>query len=143
MVVFTLVLTGEEVDRQDQAHVHGQRLRGVRHRGRAGDHVKDLGEERVYSLFYPERNVLESVFEEPDWSYVHAEMAKVGVNLRLLHDEYKARCARERKAAMGYTRFCERCGDYTVANNLTRRMGGQEIRLFIQYSTYGTFQGSF
>ncbi len=112
-------------------------------RGTTWAQVKDLGEERVYSLFYPERNVLESVFEEPDWSYVHAEMAKVGVNLRLLHDEYKARCARERKAAMGYTRFCERCGDYTVANNLTRRMGGQEIRLFIQYSTYGTFQGSF
>lgn len=51
--------------------------------------VKDLGEEQVYSLFHPERNVRESVFEELDWSYVHTEMAKVGVNLRLLHDEYK------------------------------------------------------
>lgn len=68
--------------------------------------VKDLGEEQVYSLFQPERNVRESVFEELDWSYVHTEMAKVGVNLRLLHDEYKVQCAREHKAAMGYTRFC-------------------------------------
>lgn len=33
--------------------------------------VKDLGEEQVYSLFHPERNVRESVFEELDWSYVH------------------------------------------------------------------------
>lgn len=57
--------------------------------------VKDLGEEQVYSLFHPERNVRESVFEELDWSYVHTEMAKVGVNLRLLHDEYKVQCARE------------------------------------------------
>lgn len=68
--------------------------------------VKGLGEEQVYSLFHPERNVRESVFEELDWSYVHTEMAKVGVNLRLLHDEYKVQCAREHKAAMGYTRFC-------------------------------------
>lgn len=68
--------------------------------------VKDLGEEQVYSLFHPERNVRESVFEELDWSYVHTEMAKVGVNLRLLHDEYKVQCAREHKTAMGYTRFC-------------------------------------
>lgn len=68
--------------------------------------VKDLGEEQVYSLFHPERNVRESVFEELDWSYVHTEMAKVGVNLRLLQDEYKVQCAREHKAAMGYTRFC-------------------------------------
>ena len=30
---------GEEVDRQDQAYVHGQRLPGVRHRRRAGNHV--------------------------------------------------------------------------------------------------------
>lgn len=84
--------------------------------------VKDLGEERVYSLFYPERNLRESVFDEPDWSYVRAEMAKVGVNLRLLHDEYRDQCARGHEAAMGYTRFCERYGDYTVANNLTKRI---------------------
>ena len=60
------------------------------------------------------------MFEEPDWSYVHAEMAKAGVNLRLLHDEHKAWCARENEAAMGYTRFCERYGDYTVTNNPTK-----------------------
>ena len=45
--------------------------------------VRDLADDEVYRLFYPERHVRESVFEEPDWEYVHKEMAKVGVNLRL------------------------------------------------------------
>lgn len=91
-------------------------------RGITWDQVKGMGDERVYELFYPDRNAREGVFEEPDWSYVHAEMAKVGVNLRLLHDEYKSKCSREHMVAMGYTRFCERYGDYTVANNLTKRI---------------------
>lgn len=91
-------------------------------RGITWDQVKDMGDEQVYALMYPDRHVKESVLEEPDWAYVHAEMAKVGVNLRLLHDEYKAECARSRKVAMGYTRFCEKYGDYVVANNLTKRI---------------------
>lgn len=91
-------------------------------RGITWDQVKDMGDERVYALMYPDHHVKESVLEEPDWAYVHAEMAKVGVNLRLLHDEYKAECARHRKIAMGYTRFCEKYGDYVVANNLTKRI---------------------
>ena len=84
--------------------------------------VKDMPEDEVYGLFYPGRHVHESVFEEPDWDYVHAEMAKVGVNLRLLHDEYKAKCSREHKVAMGYTKFCEGYGDHVAANNLTKRI---------------------
>lgn len=70
-------------------------------RGITWEQVRGMGDEQVYGLFYPDRNTHESVFEEPDWSYVHAELAKVGVNLRLLHDEYKAQCAREHKVAMG------------------------------------------
>jgi len=84
--------------------------------------IQDMPEEQVYHLFYPDKHVREEVFEEPNWSYIHDEMAKVGVNLRLLHDEYKADCARRHKVAMGYTRFCQDYGDYIVANNLTKRI---------------------
>ena len=91
-------------------------------RGIAWADVKDAPEDEVYRLFYPDRHVKESVFDEPDWNYVHKEMAKVGVNLRLLHDEYKADCARRHMVAMGYTRFCERYGDHVTANNLTKRI---------------------
>ncbi|MGN8718597.1 IS21 family transposase [Ellagibacter isourolithinifaciens] len=91
-------------------------------RGIAWADVKDVPEDEVYRLFYPDRHVRESVFDEPDWDYVHKEMANVGVNLRLLHDEYKSDCARRHMVAMGYTRFCERYGDHVAANNLTKRI---------------------
>lgn len=68
--------------------------------------VREMADDEVYRLFYPERHVRESAFEEPDWEYVHKEMARVGVNLRLLHDEYRERCRRTGKVAMGYTKFC-------------------------------------
>lgn len=86
------------------------------------DEVKDMPDDDVYRLFYPDRHVRESIFEEPDWEYVHKEMAKVGVNLRLLHDEYKERCRRTGKVAMGYTKFCGDYGDWAVANSLTKRI---------------------
>ena len=91
-------------------------------RGITWEQVEGMTDDAVYRLFYPDKHVRESVFEEPDWGYVHKEMAKVGVNLRLLHDEYKARCARQRKVAMGYTRWCERYAEYVIANNLTKRI---------------------
>ena len=84
--------------------------------------VEDMPEDEVYRLFYPDRHVRDTIFEEPDWDYVHKEMARVGVNLRLLHDEYKAACARTHKVAMGYTKFCEGYGDHVTANSLTKRI---------------------
>ena len=91
-------------------------------RGIAWGDVEGMPDEDVYRLFYPDRGVRESVFEDPDWVYVHKEMAKVGVNLRLLHDEYRERCRREGKVAMGYTKFCGDYGTWTAANNLTKRI---------------------
>lgn len=90
--------------------------------GIAWTDVANMPEDEVYRLFCPDRHVRESVFDEPDWDYVHKEMAKAGVNLRFLHDEYKADRARRHLVAMGYTRFCERYGDHVTANNLTKRI---------------------
>ena len=46
----------------------------------------------------------------------------MGVNLRLLHDEYRERCRRTGKVAMGYTKFCGDYGSWTVASSLTKRI---------------------
>ena len=43
--------------------------------------IEGKSDEDVYVLFYPDRHVRGSVFEEPDWGYVHKEMARVGVSL--------------------------------------------------------------
>ena len=86
------------------------------------DQVKDMPEDEVYSLFCLERHRRDSVFSEPDWDYVHKEMAKVGVNLRLLHDEYETECRSRCDVAMGCTKFCEGYGSHVVANSLTKRI---------------------
>ena len=91
-------------------------------RGITWGQVEGMTDDEVYRLFCPDRHVHESVFEEPGWEYAHKEMAKVGVNLRLLHDEYKAQCARRHKVSMGYTKFCEGYGAWTVASGLTKRI---------------------
>ena len=91
-------------------------------RGITWGQVEGMTDDEVYRLFYPDRHIHESVFEEPDWEYVHKEMARVGVNLRLLHDEYEEKCRRAGKVAMGYTKFCGDYGDWTAANSLTKRI---------------------
>ena len=58
----------------------------------------------------------------PIGDYVHKEMAKVGVNLRLLHDEYETECRSRCDVAMGCTKFCEGYGSHVVANSLTKRI---------------------
>lgn len=91
-------------------------------RGISWADVEPLSDDEAYRLFYPDRHVRESVYTEPDWAYVHAEMAKVGVNLRLLHDEYRDRCRRTGAVAMGYTKFCGDYGSWAAARSLTKRI---------------------
>ncbi|HJG31213.1 MAG TPA: transposase [Collinsella ihuae] len=91
-------------------------------RGISWADVEPLSDEEAYRLFYPERHTRESIFAEPDWAHVHAEMAKVGVNLRLLHDEYREECRKRDAVAMGYTKFCGDYGSWAAARNLTKRI---------------------
>ena len=46
--------------------------------------VKDKSEEEVYRMFYPDKFTSESLYKKPDYSYVHGELKKTGVNLKLL-----------------------------------------------------------
>ena len=47
------------------------------------DNVKDFDEDKIYEmLFLPASK--SSVFEDVDYDYVHSELEKVGVNLKLL-----------------------------------------------------------
>lgn len=91
-------------------------------RGISWADVRDMPEDDAYRPSCPDRHVHESVFEAPDWEHVHGEMAKVGVDLRLLHGEYRAECARRHRVPMGCTKFCEGYGAWAVANDLAKRI---------------------
>lgn len=54
--------------------------------------VEGKADDEVYALLFPGRGVIESAYEQPDWTRVHSELGRVGVTLRLLHAEYADSC---------------------------------------------------
>jgi len=84
--------------------------------------VKDKSEEEVYRMFYPDKYAIEFLYKDPNYEYVHTELKKVGVTLKLLWQEYVDRCISQNEISMGYTKFCEGYGNYTLANKLTNHL---------------------
>lgn len=67
----------------------------------------EVTNQKLYELLYPERLEKAKVYMEPDCAYIHVELAGKGVNLTLLHTEYKAKCAAAGRVPYQYTQFCE------------------------------------
>ncbi len=67
----------------------------------------ELSNQRLYGLLHPERLNKVQVYMEPDYAYIHNELAKKGVNLTLLHAKYKVKCASAGRVPYQYTQFCE------------------------------------
>jgi transposase len=86
------------------------------------DDVRDKDEEEVYRMFYPDKHSEETMYKDPDYPYVHTELKKVGVNLKLLWSEYQDRCNKEGTIPMGYTKYCVGYGQYTIGNSLTNHL---------------------
>lgn len=51
-----------------------------------------LTNEKILLMLYPDRQSNGRTRKEPDYSYIHKELAKPGVNLSLLWSEYSAAC---------------------------------------------------
>ena len=68
---------------------------------------QELTNQMLQVLFYPERLEKVQVYMEPDCAYIHEELAKKGVNLTLLHTEYKVRCASIGRVPYQYSQFCD------------------------------------
>ena len=46
--------------------------------------IQKMSEDDVYRMFFPDRNQLEDLYEQPDYEYVHGELKRTGVTLKLL-----------------------------------------------------------
>ena len=68
-----------------------------------------------------------SIFEEEiDYDYIHSELKKTGVNLKLLWNEYRNHCIAKGSIPCGYTKFCKGYSDFVpsnVTNHLTHKPG--------------------
>ncbi|MBP2215982.1 IS21 family transposase [Arthrobacter sp. CAN_C5] len=87
------------------------------------DDVAELSEVEVYAALFPGRGVRESAFAQPDWARVHTELARVGVTLKLLHQEYVDASTRAGQAVMSYDRFCRLYGEHAAVTGATSRVG--------------------
>lgn len=83
---------------------------------------EELSNQKLYELLYPERLEKVQVYMEPDCTYIHGELAKKGVNLTLLWNEYKVKCASASRVPYQYTQFCEIYRSWAKKSKATMRI---------------------
>ena len=83
---------------------------------------EELTNQRLQELLYPERLGKAQVYMDPDCAYIHQELAKKGVNLTLLHSEYKVYCASAGRVPYQYTQFCEIYRNWAMKSKATMRI---------------------
>jgi transposase len=94
--------------------------------------IASLDDGQVYARLFPGRGEHESVFAQPDWARVHKELARVGVTLKLLHQEYLDACTSAGDPAMGYDRFCKTYQRHVFVTGAASRVGhkaGQSVEV--------------
>ena len=84
--------------------------------------VKHLSDDEVYRMIFPDKFAIETLYEEPDYEYVHQELKRVGVTLKLLWQEYQDRCKTAGRIPMGYTKYCNGYSNHTIVNKLTNHL---------------------
>ncbi|MFD0717710.1 IS21 family transposase [Paenibacillus sp. GCM10027626] len=60
--------------------------------------------------------------KQPDYEYIHKEMAKSGVTLSLLWNEYCEQCRLSQEVPLMYSQFCHHYQQYTLKSNATMRI---------------------
>ena len=86
------------------------------------DDIKDKSDDEVYRLFYPDKFAVETMYKTPDYEYTHNELKRIGVTLKLLHQEYKDKCIKEGSIPVGYTKFTEGYASYVNHANLSNHL---------------------
>ena len=76
----------------------------------------------IAKLFHPDLYGAVIPHKEPDYAYMHAELARKGVNLTLLWSEYCAECYANGDNPYMYTQFCEKYRQWSKLNKATMRI---------------------
>ena len=78
----------------------------------------NLSEFQINELLFP-TNGIEVSYEQPDYTYVHKELLKIGVTLKMLWKEYVEYCKSTHKVYLKYSAFCNNYSNYVKKNKLT------------------------
>lgn len=117
-------MTGREI--QKTRHIAQQSVKKVREaaedRGVAWADVEHMEGDEVYDLLFPDQAQAKAATAKVDVDYVHSELQKAGVTLKLLHEEYCDQARSDNLAAKSYTSFCRDYSEYVVARNVTNHL---------------------
>lgn len=100
-------------------HSIGEVIKLAQNRGIIYEAIKDKPDDEVYAMFYPDKYQFTNMYEPVDYEYVHDELKRTGVTLKLLWEEYGDHCNSAGVLPMGYRRYCEGYQSYIVKNDLT------------------------
>lgn len=78
--------------------------------------------ELLLKTFYPERTTAINPRVEPDYSYIHKELAKSGVNLSLLWTEYCEKAYTNGLTPYMYSQFCDKYRHWARLTKATMRI---------------------
>ena len=80
--------------------------------------INDVDDDELHRRLYPSE-VPSISARMPDYEYVHKELLKPGVTLRLLWEEYTANCRSTGQLCIQYSQFCKLYRDYADRHRLT------------------------
>lgn len=87
--------------------------------GKTWDDISLWDDDRLYDLFYPDKFKYKIRYAAVDYAYVHKELKKTGVTLKLLWEEYSDKCIDEGVKPCSYITFTKNYNKYTVGKNYT------------------------
>lgn len=89
--------------------------------------LPDKTDDELYMLIFPDKRDSADIHEPVDFAYVHSELNRVGVTLKLLWKEYRNKCLADGKLAMSYSKFCRMYEKYAArhgfANHIYHKAG--------------------
>lgn len=81
-------------------------LRIATEKGVTFNDISTIADDELYHMFFPDKFQTAQLYQLPDYDYVHSELKRIGVTLKLLWQEYTDQCHADGKFAVGYTKFC-------------------------------------
>ncbi|WKY46156.1 helix-turn-helix domain-containing protein [Eubacteriaceae bacterium ES2] len=77
-----------------------------------------IDESKLHSHLFPEEEKI-PVMVPPDYDYIHKELLRNGMTLKLLWEEYVDNCRQMGKPPYMYSQFCKLYQDHVSQNRLT------------------------
>lgn len=82
----------------------------------------DVTNAELEALLFPNKHKVESIYAEPDYAYIHRELAKTGVTLTLLWEEYCRTCHESGRTPYMSTQFGDKYRKWARITKATMRI---------------------